>query len=102
MTQTLVDMIYDAIVRIQTNKTSSTFTPLTMEETEIKEPEAEDRILDINTLTNLVTSVDLASTFSSLSGIFNFITTNLDVVTAIALVKHLENRAMYDPRQVNK
>ena len=73
-----------------------------MEATQIKQAEAEDRILDINTLTNLVTSVDLASTFSSLSGIFNFITTNLDVVTAIALVKHLENRAMYDPRQVNK
>ena len=73
-----------------------------MEQTEIQPPEAEDRILDINTLTNLVTSVDLASTFSTLSGIFNFITTNLDVVTAIALVKHLENRAMYDPRQVKR
>ena len=72
-----------------------------MEETQIKHPEAEDRILDINTLTSLVTSVDLASTFNTLSGIFNFITANMDVVTAIALVKHLENRAMYDPRQVN-
>ena len=87
-------MLYEAVVRIHTN-TSTLPLP-----SQVKHPEAEDRILDINTLTNLVTNIDLASTFSTLSGIFNFITSNMDVLTAIALVKHLENRAMYDPRQV--
>ena len=94
-----MDIIYEALIRIHTNNTSHTNADI--EETQIKQPEAEDRILDITTLTNLVTSVDLASTFSTLTGIFNFITRNMDVITAIALVRHLENRAMYDPRQVN-
>ena len=98
-------MIYQAVVRIYTNNTSDNLSldneqPLN-KESQIEHPEAEDRILDLNTLTNLVTNIDLASTFSSLSGIFNFITSNMDVLTAIALVKHLENRAMYDPRQVS-
>ena len=104
ITQDLVDIIYEAVVRLYTNNTSHTISldnhEAVKEETQIKHPEAEDRILDITTLTNLVTNIDLASTFSSLSGIFNFITSNMDVLTAIALVKHLENRAMYDPRQV--
>ena len=95
-----MDIIYEALIRIHTNNTSHTNADI--EETQIKQPEAEDRILDITTLTNLLTSVDLASTFSTLTGIFNFITRNMDVITAIALVRHLENRAMYDPRQVNK
>ena len=98
-------MIYQAVVRLYTNNTSDNLSldneqPLN-KESQIEHPEAEDRILDLNTLTNLVTNIDLASTFSSLSGIFNFITSNMDVLTAIALVKHLENRAMYDPRQVS-
>ena len=62
---------------------------------------AEDRILDVTTLTNLAGNVDLQTTFNTLSGIFNFITSNMDVLTAIGLVKHLENRASYDPRQEN-
>ena len=59
---------------------------------------AEDRILDVSTLTNLASNIDLATTFSTLTGIFNFITAQMDVLTAIGLVKHLENRASYDPR----
>ena len=86
--QELVDGLYEAVVRIHTNTTH----------TEEEEEEAEDRILDAGTLTNLVTSLDLAATFSTLSGLFSFITSNLDVVTALSLVKYLENRAMYDPR----
>ena len=86
VTQELVDRLYEAVVRIHTNTTNT------------EEEEAEDRILDAGTLTNLVTNLDLASTFSTLSGLFSFITSNLDVVTALSLVKYLENRAMYDPR----
>ena len=86
VTQELVDRLYEAVVRIHTNTTNT------------EEEEAEDRILDAGTLTNLVTNFDLASTFSTLSGLFSFITSNLDVVTALSLVKYLENRAMYDPR----
>ena len=89
VTQDLVDTLYEAIVRVYTNNTN-------IEDND--EPTAEDRILDGATLTNLVNSIDLASTFNTLSGIFNFITTNFDVVTALALVRYLENRAMYDPR----
>ena len=88
VTQDLVDGLYEAVVRIHTNTTN----------TEEEEEEAEDRILDAGTLTNLVTNLDLAATFSTLSGLFSFITSNLDVVTALSLVKYLENRAMYDPR----
>ena len=87
VTQELVDGLYEAVVRIHTNT-----------HTEEEEEEAEDRILDAGTLTNLVTNLDLAATFSTLSGLFSFITSNLDVVTALSLVKYLENRAMYDPR----
>ena len=87
VTQELVDGLYEAVVRIHTNTTHTE-----------EEEEAEDRILDAGTLTNLVTSLDLAATFSTLSGLFSFITSNLDVVTALSLVKYLENRAMYDPR----
>ena len=86
VTQELVDGLYEAVVRIHTNTTHT------------EEEEAEDRILDAGTLTNLVTNLDLAATFSTLSGLFSFITSNLDVVTALSLVKYLENRAMYDPR----
>ena len=60
--------------------------------------EAEDRILDVSTLTNLASNVDLATTVNTVTGIFNFITANMDVLTAIGLVRHLENRASYDPR----
>ena len=87
VTQELVDGLYEAVVRIHTNTTNTE-----------EEEEAEDRILDAGTLTNLVTNLDLAATFSTLSGLFSFITSNLDVVTALSLVKYLENRAMYDPR----
>ena len=87
VTQELVDGLYEAVVRIHTNTTHTE-----------EEEEAEDRILDAGTLTNLVTNLDLAATFSTLSGLFSFITSNLDVVTALSLVKYLENRAMYDPR----
>ena len=87
VTQDLVDGLYEAVVRIHTNTTHTE-----------EEEEAEDRILDAGTLTNLVTNLDLAATFSTLSGLFSFITSNLDVVTALSLVKYLENRAMYDPR----
>ena len=89
VTQELADGLYEAVVRIHTNTTHT--------HTE-EEEEAEDRILDAGTLTNLVTNLDLTSTFSTLSGLFSFITSNLDVVTALSLVKYLENRAMYDPR----
>ena len=91
VTQELVDGLYEAVVRIHTNTTH----------TEEEEEEAEDRILDAGTLTNLVTNLDLAATFSTLSGLFSFITSNLDVVTALSLVKYLENRAMYDPRSAH-
>ena len=87
VTQELVDGLYEAVVRIHTTNTHTE-----------EEEEAEDRILDAGTLTNLVTNLDLAATFSTLSGLFSFITSNLDVVTALSLVKYLENRAMYDPR----
>ena len=87
VTQELVDGLYEAVVRIHTNTTHTE-----------QEEEAEDRILDAGSLTNLVTNLDLAATFSTLSGLFSFITSNLDVVTALSLVKYLENRAMYDPR----
>ena len=87
VTQDLVDGLYEAVVRIHTNTTHTE-----------EEEEAEDRILDAGSLTNLVTNLDLAATFSTLSGLFSFITSNLDVVTALSLVKYLENRAMYDPR----
>ena len=87
VTQDLVDGLYEAVVRIHTNTTNTE-----------EEEEAEDRILDAGSLTNLVTNLDLAATFSTLSGLFSFITSNLDVVTALSLVKYLENRAMYDPR----
>ena len=86
VTQDLVDRLYEAVVRLHTNTTHT------------EEEEAEDRILDAGTLTNLVTNLDLAATFNTLSGLFSFITSNLDVVTALSLVKYLENRAMYDPR----
>ena len=86
-----MDTLYEAIVRVYTNNTD-------IDDNENDEASAEDRILDGATLTNLVNSVDLASTFNTLSGIFNFIITNFDVVTALALVRYLENRAMYDPR----
>ena len=89
VTQELVDGLYEAVVRIHTNTTHTE---------QEEEQEAEDRILDAGTLTNLVTNLDLAATFSTLSGLFSFITSNLDVVTALSLVKYLENRAMYDPR----
>lgn len=83
----MVDYLYDAIVKVYTNNTD-----------EAEESVAEDRILDFNTLTNLINSIDINATFNTLSGIFGFITANFDVVTALALVRHLENRAMYDPR----
>ena len=86
VTQDLVDRLYEAVVRLHTNTTHT------------EEEEAEERILDAGTLTNLVTNLDLAATFNTLSGLFSFITSNLDVVTALSLVKYLENRAMYDPR----
>ena len=90
VTQELVDGLYEAVVRIHTNTTNTE-----------EEEEAEDRILDAGTLTNLVTNLDLAATFNTLSGLFSFITSNLDVVTALSLVKYLENRAMYDPRSAH-
>ena len=59
---------------------------------------AENRVLNLDTVLNLASNIDLATTFTTLSGLFNFITSNMDVVTAIGLVRHLENRASYDPR----
>jgi len=113
VTQDLVDFLYEAIVQVYTNSKDNMGT----DELE-KEPVAEDRILDgttftdlltstLNsperlldgqTLTNLISSIDLGSTFTTLSGIFGFVTSQLDVLTAISLVRHLENRAMFDPR----
>ena len=113
MTQDLVDFLYEAIVQVYTNSKDNMGTD-GLE----KEPVAEDRILDgttftdlltstLNsperlldgqTLTNLISSIDLGATFTTLSGIFGFVTSQLDVLTAISLVRHLENRAMFDPR----
>ena len=89
----MVDYLYEAIVKIYTNQTDDEGGGVPEEAVE-----AEDRILDFNTLTNLVNSIDIPATFNTLTGIFNFITANFDVVTALALVRHLENRASYDPR----
>ena len=115
MTQDLVDFLYEAIVKVHTNTREDicdgdnskqddvaedrildgqTFTDL-LTSTLTNSPE---RILDGQTLTNLISSIDLGATFTTLSGIFGVITSQLDVLTAISLVKHLENRAMYDPR----
>ncbi|XP_023329896.1 uncharacterized protein LOC111702442 [Eurytemora carolleeae] len=77
VTQELLDTLYEAISRIHLNQT-----------------EAENRQLDLTGLTNLVSSIDL----TSLTNIFNFITRNLDWVAAVGVIKHLENRAAYDPR----
>ena len=85
MSEELTNLIYESLVSIYTNQSDS--------ESKVETAEAENRILDL-------TSLDLTTTFNTLSGIFNFITANLDVVTAIGLVKHLENRASYDPRWV--
>ena len=93
ITEDLVDYLYEAIVKIYTNQTDDEGGGVPEETVE-----AEDRILDFNTLTNLVNSIDIPATFNTLTGIFNFITANFDVVTALALVRHLENRASYDPR----
>ena len=115
VTQDLVDFLYEAIVKVYTNTREDigdgdnskqddvaedrildgqTFTDL-LTSTLTNSPE---RILDGQTLTNLISSIDLGATFTTLSGIFGVITSQLDVLTAISLVKHLENRAMYDPR----
>ena len=112
MTQELVDFLYDAIVKVYTTNKED------IGDTGEQEAVAEDRILDgttfsdllastLNsperlldgqTLTNLISSIDLGATFTTLSGIFGFVTSQLDVLTAISLVRHLENRASYDPR----
>ena len=85
VSEELTNLIYESLVSIYTNQSGSA--------SKVETEEAENRILDL-------TSLDLTTTFNTLSGIFNFITANLDVVTAIGLVKHLENRASYDPRWV--
>ena len=54
----MVDYLYDAIVKVYTNTTD-----------EEEETVAEDRILDFNTLTNLINSIDINATFNTLSGI---------------------------------
>ena len=112
MTQELVDFLYEAIVQVYTTNKED------IGDTGEQEAVAEDRILDgttfsdlltstLNsperfldgqTLTNLISSIDLGATFTTLSGIFGFVTSQLDVLTAISLVRHLENRASYDPR----
>ena len=92
ITQDLIDAIYEAFLVVYTDNNN-------LEERLMNTSlVAEDRILDVTTLTNLAGNVDLQTTFNTLSGIFNFITSNMDVLTAIGLVKHLENRASYDPR----
>ena len=112
MTQELVDFLYEAIVQVYTTDKED------MGDADQHEAVAEDRILDgttfsdlltttLNsperfldgqTLTNLISSIDLGASFTTLSGIFGFVTSQLDVLTAISLVRHLENRAAYDPR----
>ena len=96
ITKDLVDTIYEALLVLHTANTTSL--ELINRNTTNTTLVAEDRILDVSTLTNLASNVDLAATFNTLTGIFNFITANMDVLTAIGLVKHLENRASYDPR----
>ena len=92
ITQDLIDAIYEAFLVVYTDNKN-------LEERLMNTSlVAEDRILDVTTLTNLAGNVDLQTTFNTLTGIFNFITNNMDVLTAIGLVKHLENRASYDPR----
>ena len=91
-----MDVIYEALVALHQNS-SNLETVETSGET-ANNLVAEDRILDVGTLTNLASNIDLATTFTTLTGLFNFITSNMDVITAIGLVRHLENRASYDPR----
>lgn len=103
MTQEVVDKLYEAMIRIYTNDIIDTDIVTNNDNQDLTPvPAAQVKILDgdgtLNSLTNFVSSIDFASTFNTLSGIFGFITANFDVVTALALVKHLENRAMYDPR----
>ena len=113
MTEDLVDFLYEAIVQVYTNNEvdvgvsdedreaiaedrildGTTFTDLLA--STLNSPE---RFLDGQTLTNLISSIDLGATFITLSGIFGFVTSQLDILTAISLVRHLENRAMFDPR----
>ena len=99
----MVDKLYEAMIRIYTNDIIHTDVVTNNDYQDLTPvPAARVKILDgdgtLNSLTNFVSSIDFASTFNTLSGIFGFITANFDVVTALALVKHLENRAMYDPR----
>ena len=102
MTQEVVDKLYEAMIRIYTNDIDTDIITNNDKQDLTPVPAAQVKILDVdgtlNSLTNFVSSIDFASTFNTLSGIFGFITANFDVVTALALVKHLENRAMYDPR----
>ena len=91
-----MDAIYEALVAL--HKNSSNLETIETSGETTNNLVAEDRILDVGTLTNLASNIDLATTFNTLSGLFNFITSNMDVITAIGLVRHLENRASYDPR----
>ena len=116
MTQDLVDFLYEAIVKVYTTSQEDMGVGDDGEHEDVAEDRILDgttfsdlltstlnspeRFLDGQTLTNLISSIDLGATFTTLSGIFGFVTSQLDVLTAISLVRHLENRAAYDPRYI--